>query len=222
MKIVKFEEFHVDCGWEIYAFLKVSTDEGLNGWSEFSGHRRPGIDTAIHGMGELLIGQDPRAISRIDALLYSHTRPVPGGLNQNAAGAILNACLDIKGKALGVPVYELFGGAIRDRIPVYWSRCGVIRARCAEYFDGKVIDRPAVHTVDDLKAAAREARDAGFKAIKANLLVFDKNGGRQYTPGSSRGPGHPELNLPEEMLDALIAQLSAMREGGGPKLKIAV
>ena len=150
-------------------------------------------------------------------MLYSFTRTVPGGLNQNAAGAILNACLDIKGKALGVPVYELFGGAVRDRIPVYWSRCGVIRARCAEYFDGKVIDRPAVRTVDDLKAAAREARDRGYKAIKCNLLVFDKNGGRQYTPGSARGPGHPELNLPEPMLDALIAQLTALREGGGPE-----
>ena len=103
MKIVKFEDFHVDCGWEIYSFLKISTDEGLTGWSEFREHRRPGIGAAIRGMSELLIGQDPRAISKIDAMLYSFTRTVPGGLNQNAAGAILNACLDIKGKALGVP-----------------------------------------------------------------------------------------------------------------------
>jgi galactonate dehydratase len=222
MKIAKLEEFHVDCGWEIYSFLKIGTDAGLTGWSEFREHRRLGVAAAIHGMGELLVGQDPRAIGRIDAMLNSFTRAVPGGLNQNAAGAVLNACLDIKGKALGVPVYDLFGGAVRDRIPVYWSRCGVIRARCAEYFDGKVIDRPAVHAVDDLKAAAREARDLGYKAIKANLLVFDKNGGRQYTPGSARGPGHPELNLPEEMLDALIAQLTALREGAGPKVRIAV
>src|SRR5262245_40778858 len=222
MKIVKLDEFHVNCGWEIYSFLKISTDEGVTGWSEFKEHRRPGIAAAIHGMGELLIGQDPRAIGRIDAMLYSFTRTVPGGPNQHPAGALLNACLDIKGKVLGVPVYELFGGAVRDRVPVYWSRCGVIRARCAEYFDGKVIDKPAVHTVDDLKIAAREARDAGFKAIKTNLLVFDKNGGRQYTPGSSRGPGHPELNLPEPMLDALIAQLTALREGAGPGVRILV
>src|SRR5262245_1361875 len=222
MKIVKFQEFHVDCGWEIYSFLKISTDAGLAGWSEFREHRRPGVGAAIRGMGELLLGEDPRAIGRIDAALYSFTRTVPGGLNQNAAGAILNACLDIKGKALGVPVYELFGGAVRARIPVYWSRCGVIRARCAEYFDGKVIDAPAVRRVDDLKAAAREARDQGFRAIKTNLLVFDKDGGRQYTPGSARGAGHPELNLPEQMLDALVAQLAALREGGGPGVRIAV
>ena len=48
MKIVKFEEFHVDCGWEIYSFLKISTGEGLTGWSEFKEHRRPGIGAAIH------------------------------------------------------------------------------------------------------------------------------------------------------------------------------
>ena len=69
MKIVKFEEFHVDCGWEIYSFLKISTGEGLTGWSEFKEHRRPGIGAAIQGMGEILIGQDPRAIGRIDAVL---------------------------------------------------------------------------------------------------------------------------------------------------------
>src|SRR5215510_9590204 len=69
MKITKFEHFHVDCGWEIYSFLKISTDEGVTGWSEFREHRRPGITAAIHGMGEFLIGEDPRAISRIDAAL---------------------------------------------------------------------------------------------------------------------------------------------------------
>src|SRR5262249_59158364 len=93
---------------------------------------------------------------------------------------------------------------------------------CVNYVDGKVLGAPAVRPVDELKTAAREARDRGYKAIKTNLLVFDKNGGRQYTPGSARGAGHPELNLPEDMLDALIAQLSALREGAGPKVRIAV
>src|SRR5262249_58611800 len=165
MKIVKLDQFHVDCGWEIYSFLKISTDEGVTGWSEFKEHRRPGIAAAIHGMGELIIGQDPRQIGRIETALYAFTRTVPGGLNQNAAGAILNACLDIKGKVLGVPVYELFGGAVRDRGPVYLSRCGVILGRCAGYFDGKVVDKPAVHTVCDLNETARASRGGAFKAV---------------------------------------------------------
>src|SRR5258708_24150304 len=174
MKIAKFEDFHVDGGWDTYSFLKITTDQSLIGWAEFKESRRRGLGALIHGLGASLIGEDPRAIGRIDAALYSLIRTTAGGLQSNAAGAILNACLDIKGKAHGVPVHELIGGAVRDRIPVYWSRCGVIRARCAEYFDGKVIDAPAVHTVDDLKAAAREAPHPGLKATKTNLLVFDK------------------------------------------------
>jgi len=222
MKITKFEDFHVDCGWDTYSFLKITTDEGLIGWSEFKESRRRGLAALIHGLGKGLIGEDPRAIGRIDAALYSHVRTIAGGLAGNAVGAILNACLDLKGKALGVPVVELLGGAVRERIPVYWSRCGVLRARAAQFFDGKVIDRPAVRSLEDLKAAAAEARERGFSALKTNVLVFDDKGGRQYTPGSARGEGHPELNLPEAIVEALIAQLAALREGAGPDVRLIV
>ena len=158
MKIVKLEDFHVDGGWDTYSFLKITTDEGVTGWSEFNESRRRGMTGVVHGLGAALIGQDPRAVGRIDATLYAQSRPTAGGLTSHAIAAIVNACLDIKGKALGVPVYELFGGALRDRMPVYWSRCGVLRARCAGLYDGKIIDRPAVRSLDDLSRAAREAR----------------------------------------------------------------
>ena len=221
MKIVKFEDFHADAGWDTYSFLKITTDEGLVGWSEFNESRRKGMTGVIRGLGATLIGQDPRAIARIDAALYAPSRPTAGGLTSHAIAAIENACLDIKGKALGVPVYELFGGAVRDRMPVYWSRCGVLRARCADLFGGKVIDRPAVRTLDDLKGAAREARERGFKALKTNLLLFGDKGGRQVAPGmTGSGIGHPELNLTDDILDALIAQLSALREGAGPGVRL--
>ena len=222
MKLAKFEDFHVDGGWDTYSFLKLTTDSGLVGWAEFKESRRRGLAALIHGLGATLIGEDPRAIGRIDAALYSHIRTTVGGLQSNAVGAILNACLDIKGKALGVPVHELYGGALRERIPVYWSRCGVIRARCAGFFDGKVIDRPAVRSLADLEGAGREARERGFAALKTNVLVFDARGGRQYTPGSARGEGHPELNLPEEILAALVDQLTALRQGGGPAMRLIV
>jgi L-alanine-DL-glutamate epimerase-like enolase superfamily enzyme len=221
MKIVKLEDFHADGGWDTYSFLKITTDEGIVGWSEYNESRRRGMTAVIHGLGATLIGQDPRAINRIDAALYAPSRPTAGGLTSHAIAAIVNACLDIKGKALGVPVYELFGGAVRDRLPVYWSRCGVLRARCADLFGGKVIDAPPVRTLDDLKAAAREARERGFKALKTNLLLFDDKGGRQFAPGmTGAGIGHPELNLTDDILDALIAQLSALREGAGPAVRL--
>ena len=221
MKIVKLEDFHADGGWDTYSFLKITTDEGLVGWSEFNESRRPGMTALIHGLGATLIGHDPREIARIDAALCARTRSTAGGLTAHAIAAIENVCLDIKGKALGVPVYELLGGAVRDRMPVYWSRCGVLRARCADMFDGKVIDKPAVRTLDDLKGAAREARERGFKAVKTNLLLFDEKGGRQFAPGmAGAGPGFPELNLTDAVLDALIAQLTALREGAGPQVRL--
>jgi len=221
MKIVKLEDFHADGGWDTYSFLKITTDEGFTGWSEFNESRRKGMTSLIHGLGATLIGEDPCAIARIDAALYARSRSTAGGLTSHAVAAIENACLDIRGKALGVPVYELLGGAVRERMPVYWSRCGVLRARCADLFDGKVIDRPAVRTLDDLKAAAREARERGFKALKTNVLLFDAKGGRQFAPGmTGAGIGHPELNLGNDILDALIAQLTALREGAGEGVRL--
>jgi len=221
MKIVRLEDFHADGGWDTYSFLKVTTDEGLVGWSEFNESRRPGMTARIHGLGAALIGQDPREIARIDAALYARTRSTAGGLTAQAIAAIENACLDIKGKALGVPVYELLGGAVRDRMPVYWSRCGVLRARCAELFGGKVIDRPPVRTIDDLKSAAREARERGFTALKTNVLLFDEKGGRQFAPGMiGAGAGHPELNLTDAVLDALVGQLTALHDGAGPEVRL--
>src|SRR5262249_61525033 len=110
------------------------------------------------------------------------------------------------------PVWELSGGAVRERMPVYWSRCAVLRARCAELFDGKVIEAPAVRSLADVMAAAREARERGFKAIKTNLLVFDAKGGRQFAPGmTASGIGHPELNITAYVLDAIIHQLTTLR-----------
>ena len=178
----------------------------------------------IHGSSEALIGAGP-ARDRPDRrrALFVHPRDRRAACTQNATGAIENACLDIKGKALGVPVYELFGGAVRDRIPVYWSRCGVIRARCADMFDGKVIDRPAVRTLDDLVAAAREARDLGYKAIKTNLLRVRRQGRPPVHAGLlGAGPAIRSSNLPDDMLDALIDAACALRDGAGPGVRLCM
>jgi L-alanine-DL-glutamate epimerase-like enolase superfamily enzyme len=221
MKIVKLEHFHADCGWEVYSFLKITTDEGLAGWSEFNESRRRGMAALIHGLADTLIGEDPRSINRINAALYSQSRSTAGGLASHMNAAIENACLDIKAKALGVPVYELLGGAVRERIPVYWSRCGITRARYGHLFDGKIVDRPAVRTLDDLRGAAREARDQGFSALKTYLLLFGDNGVQQYAPfAAGKGPGHPDLNISDRLIDAVTAQLDALREGAGPGVRL--
>ena len=223
MKIVKLEDIHAWGGWENFSFLKVTTDEGVAGWAEFNEARgRKGLTGSIHSLGETLIGEDPRNVALIDATLYAQTRSTTGGLQSHAMAAIVNACLDIKAKALGIPVYELLGGAIRTRLPVYWSHCGLFRARYAPLFDGKVIDKPAVRTLDDLKRLGREVRERGFKALKTNLLLFDANGVRAHSPGFGRGAGHPDLNISDEITDGLVEQLSALREGAGPGVRLLV
>ena len=76
-----------------------------------------------------VIGMDPMQIELVNAVLATRSTQSRGGVVRQAIAAIENALLDIKGKALGVPVYELFGGKLRDRIPVYWSHCGSYRLR---------------------------------------------------------------------------------------------
>jgi L-alanine-DL-glutamate epimerase-like enolase superfamily enzyme len=218
MKIAKLETFTADGGWDVWGFLKLTTDSGLAGWSEFAATRgRKGLGTLVASLGEMLIGQEPRDLGAIETRLQGATRSVSGGLAAHAVGALVNACLDLKAKALGIPVHELLGGAVRSRVPVYWSRCGVSRALQARLFDGTVIDRPAVRSLADLAVAGREARERGFAALKTNLLVFDETGGRR--PRGERGP---ELNVDEALIQALVAQLDALRQGAGPQMRLIV
>ena len=221
MKITKIEDFHVDGGWDSYAFLKISTDAGLVGWSEYGERRgRKGLTGLIQTLGAVVIGQDPLELNQVENIMLSFVRTTSGGLNAQAVGAIMNALLDIKAKAAGLSVADLLGGAVREKIPVYWSRCGVVRATQAHLFDGELIEKPAIRRVEDLVGAGKEARERGFKAIKCNLLVFDDKGGRVHSPGSARGLGHPELNVEEYLVEALIAQLSALREGAGKDMRL--
>ena len=104
MKITRIEDLHCDAGWRVFSFLKVSTDDGVTGWSEYNetyGSR--GLTGVISGMGETLIGEDPRPIEKITSALYARTRMAPGGINQQAIAALENALLDVKAKALVRP-----------------------------------------------------------------------------------------------------------------------
>jgi galactonate dehydratase len=216
MKIAKIEDLHCDAGWRTFSFLKITTDDGLVGWSEYTeadGSR--GLTAVIHGMAEALIGTDPRPVQAIDSLLYVKQVQAPNGINQRAIAAIENALLDIKGKALGVPVYELFGGPVRRRIPIYWSHCGTYRVRNAE-----ALGVPPLRTHDDVAALGAEVKRRGFKALKTNILPFDGEKLVGFGPGFGRTPGHPELNADRATLRAVHDTLAAFRQGAGPEMDI--
>ena len=84
---------------------------------------------------------------------------------QKAIGGIENALLDLKGKALGVSVAELFGGPTRDTIPLYWSHCGTTRARAWE-----VTGTPARLVRRRLGPRPRVV-ERGYRAFKTNIVV---------------------------------------------------
>src|SRR6201985_2426470 len=188
MRIAKIEDLHCDAGWRTFSFLKITTDDGLTGWSEYTeadGSR--GLTAVIHAMAEKLIGTDPRPVQAIDSFLYVKQVQAPNGVNQRAIAAIGNALLDLKGKALGVPVYELFGGPVRRRIPVYWSHCGSYRVRNHE-----LLGVPPMRNYDDIAALGAEVKRRGFKALKTNILPFDGEKLSNFGPGFGRSPGYPE------------------------------
>lgn len=120
MKITAITPLPVWVGTRNQLLVKIETDEGLLGWGEsgLSG-REKAVVGAIEHYREFLLGQDPFKIGRIWQELYRSQYFEGGRVLLAAQSAIDIALYDIKGKALGVPVYELLGGKQRDVIPTF-------------------------------------------------------------------------------------------------------
>ena len=216
MKVTKIETLRCDAGWRMFSFLKVMTDDGIVGWSEYNeSFGSAGLSSVIEALSSIVIGKDPRDLELINCHIRTQTIQSRGGINRQAVAAIENALLDIKGKALGVPVYDLFGGAVRKRIPVYWSHCGSYRARYPE-----LLGVPRVKSYDDLARLAEEVKARGFNALKTNVALSDGKTLTSYRPGFGHNKGFPELNWDHDIVKAAVDTVSAFRAGGGPALGI--
>jgi len=101
-----------------YMFVKIETDEGIVGWGEATSGPRS-VGTMVEEFGEQLIGKDPGRIEQHWQTLYHHFHVRGGVIQMSAISGIEIALWDIKGKALGVPIYELLGGQMRERIWCY-------------------------------------------------------------------------------------------------------
>ena len=215
MKITRIVDLHADAGWRVFSFLKIETDAGIVGWSEYNeSYGSKGLTAVIQKLAETLIGQDPRPVERITSTLYAMTRQAPGGLIQQAIAAIENALVDVKAKGLGIPVCEMLGGPVRDRLRLYWSHCGSYRLNHAEK-----MGLPPVRNLDDIRTLGALVRERGFTALKTNIFLFDGSTPAMYMPGFGRTPGGPELNPSLKVERALDAQLKAFREGTGPDVE---
>ena len=129
-------------------FVKVETDAGLTGWGETApiGGTRGAIDDAL---GPRLIGRNPLEYRSVTRDLWGANFYEP-----LAIGALDTAINDIRGQALGVPVAELFGGRLRERIPAY--------ASAMNYMEGEEPEQ-------QYPAEATRLVEQGFKALKMRL-----------------------------------------------------
>jgi galactonate dehydratase len=117
MKITRLELFLVKPRW---LFLKIHTDAGIVGLGEpVVEGRALTVKTAVEEIGSYLVGKDPRAVAHHWQAIYRHAFYRGGPVLTSALSGVDQALWDIKGKALGVPVYELLGGPTRNRCRIY-------------------------------------------------------------------------------------------------------
>lgn len=216
MKITNIETLHCDAGWRPWSFIKITTDNDLMGYAECTDSHGSALAVAVvvKDMKSLLIGNDPRAVEKLYWDMYAATRQSPGSVIQKAIGGIENALLDIKAKALNIPVYELFGGPLRKNIRVYWSHCGTTRAR-----SWKMVSKPKISSLDDVVELGNEVKARGFTALKTNIIV---PGDTPYVhmPGFGLGSDCTDQNISRKMIKSLESLIGAFRKGSGDEVDI--
>ncbi|MBA2771671.1 MAG: galactonate dehydratase [Sphingomonas sp.] len=146
MKIGRIETFYVAPRW---LFVRVESDNGAIGWGEASleGHAEA-VDGAFEALRDRFIGHDPYAIEDLWQVAYRGGFYRGGPVLMSALAGLEQALWDLKGKSLGLPVWQMLGGKVRDKIRAY------------AWIGG---DRPS-----EIAHAADARRSQGFSAVKMN------------------------------------------------------
>jgi len=202
MKITNVEVLRMQAHVEPHnnwLFARIHTDAGIVGIGEGSlQYKDAALAAEIRNFGEFLLGKDPFRIEHIWTSLHRRVTWTGGPVTISAISAIDLALWDIKGKALGVPVYELIGGKVRDSVPLYANG----------WFSG---DRPSAHGPQSgsdgeapwYAARARDVVDKGYRCLK----LYPFGGAQVVTPQRiARGVG----------------LVRAVRDEVGPDIEIAV
>lgn len=214
-RVTELRTLSCSAGWRNYYFVKLRTDDGIVGWSEFDeGFGSPGVGAVIEQLASRVVGQSVMQHERIREDLRAVTRPGSGGVVGQALGAIENALLDAKAKTLNVPCYELLGGKIRDRMRVYWSHFVSWRAGRVPHY------QPEIHDAEGVRAISREARERGFTAVKTNIWRYEADGRIARWAAGFGTPFAPELNIERNVLRGLREHLQVIRESAGPDMDI--
>ena len=215
MKITNIETFIVDAGWRPWTFVKVETDEGVTGYGECSDGRSPnGVVGTIEDLKPLLIGADPRAFEMRFWDMIRGTRQSPGGIAAKAIAGIDCALIDIKAKALGISVTELFGGPTREKVRVYWSHCGTSRARNSD-----ILGTPPLRSMEDIANLGREVVERGYTALKTNIVIPGEPASVWFG-GFGGGTGTTDQMVDTPLLRHVETLIGTFRDAVGPDVDI--
>lgn len=212
--IKSIETLSCDAGWRNYHFLKLTTEDGVVGWSEYDEDFGPrGLTGVIERYAPMFVGGDVFNHERTYMKVAATIRPAPYGMSAQALGAIENAMLDAKAKTLGIPVHQLLGGKHRDEVQIYWSHCASWRINQPDVYGKRISDLAGVTD------AGIEARNRGFRAVKTNMFEYGPDGPKPWAPGFGN-PYDPGLNIDNNILRGMVKHLEALREGVGDDVEI--
>lgn len=208
LNITSVEPMHADAAWAAYTFVRIETDAGITGYAEVTDWRMPqAVAGGVRDLATILTGRNALDIQARCQDMYRLTCQGPGGVIQRSIAGVECALWDIKGKALGQPVYALLGGKLRDEIRVYWSHCGTYRARFPELYG------QPLRSYADVAALGQEVRERGYTALKTNVIV----------------PGEPARTLsgaegrhPDYVVDKAVELIGAFKAGAGPDFDTAL
>ena len=179
-----------------WLFVKIYANNGLTGVGECSMERHhKEIAAALEAMKDYLVGKDPFPIERIWNSLYKQSFWYGQLITLCALSGVEQALWDIKGKALGVPVYELLGGKLRDRVRAYAN---------AWAFQQSVTEHRVEDTPDSIAKAAQAMVAAGFTGIKWDPFRF----------------GGQVISKQEEKF--AVASVEAVRQAVGPDVDLMI
>ena len=181
-----------------YIFVEVRTDEGITGWGEVTGTRPVAnrtICAALRHVSDFLEGDDPRLIEKTwNKIFRAFTYMGSRGATTSIISGIDIALWDIRGKVLGLPISELFGGPVRDGIPIY-----------CHPKDASSVEGAAQHS----KAIA----ETGQKALKTD----------PWQPHhEEEADGYLTGKLSSEAEDHGVEVIAAIREAVGPNFEILI
>jgi len=165
MKITDIKTLVVNAVMRNWVFVKVETDSpGLYGWGEGTMEwKTRAVVGCVEDFKPMLLGQDPTRIEFLWQIMYRHSFWRLGTIGTTAISAIEQACWDILGKSLGVPVYRLLGGRVRDKVRMYTHLGGGEMKSVYETFDaGPLIDR------------AHAVVEKGYTALKVVFVPYSQ------------------------------------------------